>query len=809
MNVTKADVHYSTSDEFEDDFNDQKQDKDLNSISEISIERPPHLSKIYVEYTQDEDDKFKKNREEQDRNEDCKQIITNHRQENIEEENSLSGNDDIQSEASIDSDQTLCGPVGENFSLALGQLSSEESTNSTPQRIPRSNSFPIFPRISSLKFVRKKRWSLRTNESDDGAVSQDSSAYNDELTEKEDDDEIKQSKPRNNLSKGNLGKISSIAMCVFCKGGLHAAKIFSCLHFACSICLVGNKTENCPTCIDPMNPIEKSSFADGLSQLGRLTNMSSQVCDNCEEGKQAKQRCNNCYHFLCDNCAEAHRVTKQTKTHIVLKASELREESIRMGHLRRQVECCRHNNEQLKFYCDTCAICVCADCRLNNHLSHRCEPIKTKSDYLRRSLSHLQKIISGNVDNVQDGLDRIKEEKRSLNNTHLSSRLAIRNRCEILCKSINLECDKLLAKCDDLAEKELNVLGEFERKLLGVFNKLTYLEDVNDILIKFGRETDIIETKRLVNDRLSKLLSIEDIRFSPPKKRLEFKQSRFDPVSFSEDIIGDIDAVVIEQKHDAVQSNTEFKGGQLLREPKLEWSLESDTNISGLTVSSDCQLVIVDASKGRLISISIETGETSRFIPPPIDPWDVCAIPSGYLVSDKAKNVIFVYDRERKLTKTLHGFNCPLGLAVLNNDSFVVTDDKQVCVIQNDKSTRLKTEFSWPVYVATSSGNKFIVVSDNSKGSVMVIDDKGGRFWEYKDENLSPAGIACDKYGNILVADRIRNLILLLSPDGTNCRVLLTPNEVSQPRAIEVDAFGHVFVGEATGGVKIFRYFED
>ncbi|CAD5120971.1 unnamed protein product [Dimorphilus gyrociliatus] len=784
--ITTAEIHYNSPNEGEEESNDNKSDKNLNLVSEINFEPPPHLSQNFASSLKEEET-LRENDDEKPNKEACSSTEIEKDEEN---------------------DHSLRGMVGEKFSMTFDGL----SENRQSQRLPRSNSVPVFSRIPSLKFVRKKRWSLRTNESEEGAVSQDSPVVDEELDERvdrNDREKSKQSTNGDNLNKGKLGKISLLASCVFCKGSLHAAKVFACLHFACSICTVGNKTHNCPICTDLIEPMEKSSFADGLSQLGRLTNISSQLCDNCEEGKQAKQRCSNCYHFLCDDCTEAHRVTKQTKTHIVVKAFELNEESIRMGHLRRPVECLKHSGEHLRFYCDTCAICVCADCRLNRHLSHRCEPIKSKADYLRKSLGHLQNIIISNVDNVQDGLNRIREEKLLLNNSHLASRLAIRNRCEILCKSINLECDKLLVKCDSLADLELNCLTEFEEKLTSFSDKLIYIEDLNDILIKFGRDTDVIENKRLVNERLSYLLSIEDVRFSPPKKRLEFKQSHFDPVTFLEDTIGQIESNVVEDKHDLIPSNADYKANNFLKRPKLEWSLESDTNISGLTVSSDLQLVIVDASRGRLISISIETGETLKFTPPPVDPWDVCAISSGYLVTDKAKNVVLVYDRDRKLIKTLHGFTCPLGLAVLNNDSFIVTDDKQVCVIRNDKCSRLKTVFNWPVYVATSPGNKFIIVSDNSKGSVTVIDDKGGRFWEYTDRNLSPSGIACDKFGNILIADRTRNLVLLLSADGTNCRILLTPNEVNQPRAVTVDSFGHVFVGEATGGVKIFRYVEE
>jgi hypothetical protein len=55
----------------------------------------------------------------------------------------------------------------------------------------------------------------------------------------------------------------------------------------------------------------------------------------------------------------------------------------------------------------------------------------------------------------------------------------------------------------------------------------------------------------------------------------------------------------------------------------------------------------------------------------------------------------------------------------------------------------------------------------------------GQHIWTFKDKNVlrDPAGIALDKNRNVYVAGRSTNNVVVLSPDGSNCREILTQSD--------------------------------
>jgi sugar lactone lactonase YvrE len=56
----------------------------------------------------------------------------------------------------------------------------------------------------------------------------------------------------------------------------------------------------------------------------------------------------------------------------------------------------------------------------------------------------------------------------------------------------------------------------------------------------------------------------------------------------------------------------------------------------------------------------------------------------------------------------------------------------------------------------------------------------GQPIWTFKDEKVlrKPVGIALDKNRNVYVAGRSTNNVVVLSPDGSNCREILTRNDM-------------------------------
>jgi hypothetical protein len=66
----------------------------------------------------------------------------------------------------------------------------------------------------------------------------------------------------------------------------------------------------------------------------------------------------------------------------------------------------------------------------------------------------------------------------------------------------------------------------------------------------------------------------------------------------------------------------------------------------------------------------------------------------------------------------------------------------------------------------------------------------GQEIWAFKDENVlrTPLGIALDKNRNVFVAGIGRNNVVVLSPDGKNCKQILTKSDgLDEPWSLRIN----------------------
>ncbi|KAI8498628.1 hypothetical protein Bbelb_238300 [Branchiostoma belcheri] len=95
-------------------------------------------------------------------------------------------------------------------------------------------------------------------------------------------------------------------------------------------------------------------------------------CDVCEE--VATCGCAVCEEFLCEDCARTHSRAKRTRDHEVIGVAELKEQLIskaRSFKSRSLPMCAKHQDEKLKFYCETCQSPICRDCKDLQHKDHK------------------------------------------------------------------------------------------------------------------------------------------------------------------------------------------------------------------------------------------------------------------------------------------------------------------------------------------------------------------------------------------------------------------------------------------------------
>ena len=204
---------------------------------------------------------------------------------------------------------------------------------------------------------------------------------------------------------------ASPATCELCSELFTDPRMLPCLHSFCKKCLQKLVEEHgtdenlkCPTC-------EKATCIPSVGVNGfpqdlrrgyeaeialyeeKVKSSSDQSCDRCIKSGNgpAVCFCCNCCEFLCKVCKEDHQTWRKTLNHELVDVGETsakkKEGSFLTNIAHKPMFCTLHNDENLKFFCETCQTLICRDCIILEHAGHKYDRIekvaeKEKNDLL-------------------------------------------------------------------------------------------------------------------------------------------------------------------------------------------------------------------------------------------------------------------------------------------------------------------------------------------------------------------------------------------------------------------------------------------
>ena len=194
--------------------------------------------------------------------------------------------------------------------------------------------------------------------------------------------------------------VSTQASCKLCSEHFTDPRMLPCLHSFCFNCLVKNFDDAksdyaCPTCNEPfelpdgnLNSLTKDLHATYVAEVSsyekKLTKKGEVYCDRCiaSSDNVAIKFCCNCCKFLCSWCTKDHKRREKTHKHELVDVGEKKDDQYERGLLNsiphKVMNCQKHDDEVLKFYCTECRKLICRDCITLGHSGHsydRIEPI--------------------------------------------------------------------------------------------------------------------------------------------------------------------------------------------------------------------------------------------------------------------------------------------------------------------------------------------------------------------------------------------------------------------------------------------------
>ena len=218
---------------------------------------------------------------------------------------------------------------------------------------------------------------------------------------------------------------------------------------------------------------------------GRLGHEDSSHCGICDKKKALKFYCVECNTFLCEDCAGFHDKGKVFKSHHVKEISNFNSNDVQK-YVRRTNVCKKHENE-VRYYCEKCNICICRDCDLLEHREHNIISLDHGHDLKTSD-------ITKRMQEVEDVGRRLQEQKANLEKQKtrfdFNFDLSTSEIHRVAEHWINVIRRHEEAMTKELLKRKESFETEFSAKMKEVDQKLT---DIKSSL-EFGR--DILERNK-------------------------------------------------------------------------------------------------------------------------------------------------------------------------------------------------------------------------------------------------------------------------------------------------------------------------
>ena len=301
-------------------------------------------------------------------------------------------------------------------------------------------------------------------------------------------------------------------------------KILKCLHTFCKSCLDGWLRQHrtgalsCPTCRTvtecPNNDIDSLPSNLFYKQMVEIVEAytgqeESSCCGKCYEQKSLRFYCCNCNCLLCEECAALHKKWKNFRGHQLKEIGQL--ESGDVEDYSRRTNVCKEHDDEFRFFCDACQICICRDCAILEHDGH-------KKISLEKGLEIKTTEIRNKIREVQANRSHLRDKKKSLE----KHRIKVMNSFERATNSVRMVAQQWITYIRkheaDITEELMKQNDAFEAEFSNQMSSLDGRVVEIESSLNFGEEI-------LSRRNLPEILNVEEML----KNRLRERSVTFEP----------------------------------------------------------------------------------------------------------------------------------------------------------------------------------------------------------------------------------------------------------------------------------------
>ena len=639
--------------------------------------------------------------------------------------------------------------------------------------------------------------------------------------------------------------------------------MLTCLHSFCKKCVEkdleekgADKSISCPTCevatavpeggVNALpQDLRRSYESEVVLYEKKVKSKTDTACDQCisETNGSAVAFCVNCCEFLCRACKTHHKTWRKTVKHELVDLGEETKKKtggkVFLDNIpHKAMFCSVHEDENLKFYCETCMVLICRDCVVLKHVGHtynrmeeiaetekvtllsmveEAEKAKAKlEDALARGGKAKQRVQTKQKE-VDDSIAHIFQDLRKHIDKREEEVLAIRARIGLgKTTALTIQCERLKRLKDDIDEtcEMIRTAAKIYTPAEVLSTKQTMAAKLDSLLALFKEcpldpcRTDFIATFLDSTSLTSDILSFGDISGGSDQS------ASFASVNLPRAIVGKERKIKIT----ACYSNgKQFPIGGEEVKGTLALMGSDDPPIIGEVKDNEDGTYELSITPQKCGEHNLEITIESR----PIKLMPIafhCREPRAYT----------------SLTSLQATFSCSgvvYDAAVdVNGDVYAAVYGRHCVQVFNASCSKIRTigndgspgsgegQLTYPNAIAIRGDRVYIAEYNNHRVSKF---DLSGKFVSMFGSNGSgegqfsrPHGVCFDQSGRLFVADHSNNRVSVFSSGDGTFAYNITGNGLSKPWGLAFDPSDNLHVTCFNSGcVKVFtadgKYLEE
>ena len=313
--------------------------------------------------------------------------------------------------------------------------------------------------------------------------------------------------------------ITSCITCQLCSNIFTDPRLLPCMHSFCFKC-IKDETKSCPTCKKPFEVPEQ-----GLQDLPRdlrkqyevevaeyavkIEGSSEVACDRCMDSSENKAAvfCGQCCKFLCSKCKEDHLGHREKYKHKLISLGSKQEDftSLFDSIPHKATNCEIHNDEVLKFFCETCNKLVCRDCLILQHHGHKYDRVEQLAEKGKKKLKYLVSEAEAASDKLQSSISKANEMTKQIARKKETVDELIHSVSQKISEAVEARKNALLAENKKISLRKAMALQSQEESMTNLKQSITDMNSKTKKALDLYYPVELLSAQSAITSGLKSL----------------------------------------------------------------------------------------------------------------------------------------------------------------------------------------------------------------------------------------------------------------------------------------------------------------